>query len=497
VNLWLLLEMVVAMEPDRSAVTSQGRSKSYAQLAKVAQRRAGWLRKVAPGRPVLYVGANRLEYVEWLFGAAAAESPIVPVNYRVKRSEFEHFVRTARPGAVVADARYEGLLTEIVRDLGLAVPVVTPDAELDSDPYRPGWVEPASTAVCLFTSGTTSAPKLVRLTHDNLASYVVQTVPAGSAAPEEAALLSAPAYHVAAVSNILTTLYRGRRLVLLPQFDARTWLEVANGEKITHAMVVPTMLARVLDVLDAQPEWSPSSLEAIAYGGAKAPTPLIERALRVWPTVDFVNAFGLTETSSTVALLGPADHREAIASDDPAVRNRLSSAGRPVPGVEIKIMTSDAENAPPGETGVICIRGPQVSRGYVGGKSTVDAEGWLHTGDLGYFDDGGYLFIVDREDDLIIRGGENISPGEIEAVLRRFPGVADAAVVGLPDEEWGQVIHAAVEGDAGVVEEDMRAWVRRALAGYKVPVGIRHVDELPRNDLGKVVKARVRELLSR
>jgi acyl-CoA synthetase (AMP-forming)/AMP-acid ligase II len=232
------------------------------------------------------------------------------------------------------------------------------------------------------------------------------------------------------------------------------------------------------------------SLRALAYGGAPMPAAVIERALRRWPDVDFVNAYGLTETSSTIAVLGPDDHRAALASDDPAVRARLSSAGRPVPGLELVIRDASGGALPAGAAGRIWVRGDQVSGEYAGSGTAVDATGWFDTRDEGYLDEDGYLFIGGRADDTIIRGAENIAPAEIEDVLLAHPAVADAVVVGIPDEEWGQRIEAAVvlRGAAAVDQEQLRAHVRGKLRGSRTPDRIAIWAEIPRTETGKLVR---------
>lgn len=334
------------------------------------------------------------------------------------------------------------------------------------------------------------------LRHHNLVSYVLGTVEFAGADPDEAALVSVPPYHIAAVSNILTNLYAGRRALSLDQFTPESWLDLVRQQGVTNAMVVPTMLARIMDTdgLDR----SVPSLRALAYGGARMPVRVIETALRAWPHIDFVNAYGLTETSSTITILGPQEHRTAVASDDPAVRARLGSAGLPVPGVELEVRDAYGEVVGPGETGQIWVRGEQVSGEYAGQGSAVDERGFFHTRDQGRLDADGYLHIEGRADDTIIRGAENIAPAEIEDVLLRHPDVLDAVVVGVPDEEWGQRIEAVVvvrdgaEMDAG----DLRAQVRGTLRGSKTPERITRWPELPRTPTGKLVRRDIVEALT-
>jgi acyl-CoA synthetase (AMP-forming)/AMP-acid ligase II len=219
------------------------------------------------------------------------------------------------------------------------------------------------------------------------------------------------------------------------------------------------------------------------------PLPVLQRALEMFPDTGFVNAYGLTETSSTIAVLGPDEHRDALASSDPAVSSRLGSVGRVVPGVELQVRDEDGEILPPGTRGLLYLRGEQVSGEYVG-STAVDDEGWFATRDRGWIDDAGYLFLEGRADDTIIRGGENIAPAEIEDVLAEHPAVLEAAVVGIPDDEWGQRVAAVVvlAHGASADDEELRAWVRARLRSSKTPDVIRFRAELPRTDTGKLLR---------
>ncbi len=362
----------------------------------------------------------------------------------------------------------------------------------------------------IYTSGTTSAPKGVLLRHQNLVSYVIGTVQYLSADEDDVALVCVPPYHIAAVANCITNLYAGRRTVVLDHFDAARWLAAVRAERVTNALVVPTMLARIVehcagrDSADNDSADNDSgdndsgdkavpSLRTLAYGGAPMPARIIEQALGMWPEVGFVNAYGLTETSSTVAVLGPDDHRAALASSDPAVRARLGSAGRVIPTVDLAILDADGNELPAGTVGRVCLRGEQVSAEYAGIGRAVDGNGFFDTRDEGYVDEEGFLFIGGRVDDTIIRGGENIAPAEIEAVLMEDPSVGDAAVIGVPDDEWGQRIEAVVVPVPGglVDPEALRALVRARLRGSKTPDRIHVLGELPRTETGKLIRRQV------
>jgi acyl-CoA synthetase (AMP-forming)/AMP-acid ligase II len=318
---------------------------------------------------------------------------------------------------------------------------------------------------------------------------VLSTIDFQSADEDEASLVSVPPYHIAGVANTVSNLYAGRRVVHLPTFTPEGWLETARTEGVTHALLVPTMLARIVEHLEEHPGTPVPGLRTLAYGGAPMPSRVIEQALRRFPDTGFVNAYGLTETSSTIALLGPDEHREAAASDDPEVRARLGSAGRAVPGIELQVRDASGAAAPVGIVGDLWVRGDQVSGEYRGATAG-PVDGWFSTKDRASLDEDGFLYLGGRSDDTIIRGGENIAPAEIEHVLQQHPEVADVAVLGLPDEEWGQRIAAAVVPRAGSAPTpaDLQQWVRQHLRGSKTPDLVVLLAELPRTDTGKILR---------
>ncbi len=350
----------------------------------------------------------------------------------------------------------------------------------------------------LFTSGTTSRPKAVELTHNNLTSYVTGTVEFGSASPDDAALICVPPYHIAGVSAALSNLYAGRKMVYLTKFDPSEWVRLVADEGITTATVVPTMLDRIVSALERTRTDLPT-LRNLAYGGSKVALPLVRKALELLPSVGFVNAYGLTETSSSIAVLTPDDHRDALAASDEAVARRLGSVGQPVPGVEVQIRADDGTVLGPGETGELFVRGEQVSGRYAEIGSVLDAEGWFPTKDVAMLDESGYLFIGGRSDDTIIRGGENIAPAEIEDVLVEHPDVHLCAVVGPEDPQWGQIIVAVVVPTDGVNPDpdELREHVRKSLRGSRTPDRVVFRDELPTTATGKVLRRELVDELSR
>jgi len=486
-NITMLLDMAADGFGDRVVVGRRTDGLTASALRGAALRGAAMVRD-AGAEAVVYLAVNGPAFPVAMFAAAYAGVPLVPLNFRLGSEQLDGLLSNHAGALAIADpAAHTFLEKHLIRPL-------TPEAwlaettrgtEVDSDSEQS-----AEPAVVIYTSGTTSAPKGVLLRHSNLTSYVFGTVEFGSAGADDAALVSVPPYHIAAVANVITNLFAGRRAIVLERFAPSEWLTMIRTEGVTNALVVPTMLARIVD---GPGDKSVPSLRSLAYGGAPMPSSVIRRALAMWPDLDFVNAYGLTETSSTVAVLTPDDHRRAFQSDDPYVRVRLSSVGRPVPGVEIEIRDQDNRVLAPGERGRICIRGEQVSAEYAGVGRLVDECGFFDTRDEGFLDEDDYLYIGGRRDDTIIRGAENIAPAEIESVLHRHPAISDVAVVGVPDEEWGQRIVAVVvlrEGHKATSEE-LRDFVRGTLRSSKTPDEVCFWAELPRTETGKLVRRTV------
>ncbi|MGH8060122.1 MAG: class I adenylate-forming enzyme family protein, partial [Candidatus Entotheonellia bacterium] len=280
-------------------------------------------------------------------------------------------------------------------------------------------------------------------------------------------------------------------------------LETVQRERVTHAFLVPTMLKRVIEHADFR-RYDCSSLDVLAYGAAPMPLPVIRRAIELFPpTVGFVNAFGQTETTATVTMLLPEDHRlQGTPQEIEAKLHRLSSIGRPMPDVELKIVDAEGDEVPTGVVGEITVRTPRMMKGYA---SQADAtaqtivDGWLYTRDMGWLDEEGYLYLAGRKDDLILRGGENISPAEVEAVLHAHPSIEEACVIGAPDLEWGEQVVAIVVPRAGMplTEAEVMEWCHQRLASFKKPEVVHFVCELPQNVLGKVLRKELRQQFAR
>ena len=489
----LLLEMAkeaaASADPHRTAVVSDDTRLTAGDLSALADGGAGVITS-STARHVVYVGTGGAMLPLLLFSAARATVPVTPLNYRLSTDGLRSLINRLPDPLVVVDNEFRDAVGDGYRVIGSTEFVTAARA---AEPVME-FADPDAVAVVLFTSGTTSQPKAVELTHNNLTSYVTATVEFDSADPGDAALICVPPYHIAGVGAALSNLYAGRKMVYLRHFDAFEWVRLVGDEGVTAATVVPTMLDRIVTVLDTEKAVLPT-LRTLAYGGSKVALPLVRKALSLLPNVGFVNAYGLTETSSTIAVLTPDDHRAALSASDDAVVRRLGSVGHTVPGIEVQIRADDGTLLGPNETGELYVRGEQVSGRYTDIGSVLDADGWFPTKDVASLDADGYLFIGGRSDDTIIRGGENIAPAEIEDVLVEHPLVRDCVVVGADDPQWGQIIVAVVVPLTGTEPDpdELREHVRGQLRGSRTPDRVVFRHELPTNATGKVLR---RELVA-
>lgn len=497
-NLMMLLEMAASALGDRTALTSGSDSLTYAELLDAAGGAAESIRASDCAYSAL-IDVNSPAVPVALFGSAWAGAAFSPLNYRLTEAELQALLARISPAFVVTDdsraerlAALEGLTISRRDDFLKSARAAGPS---DHD-----WsMDPDEVAILLFTSGTTGTPKAAVLRHRHIVSYILGSVEFAGADESDATLISVPPYHIAGMAAIASSVYAGRRIVQLESFSPEGWIEAARAERVTNAMVVPTMLVRIIDALDreAGPEPALPDLRSISYGGAKMPQSVIERAMELLPQVDFTNAYGLTETSSTVTVLTPEDHRKAAASDDPAVRRRLSSLGTALPSVQIEIRDEDGVVVPAGEWGEIHVKGEQISGEYLDQGSRLEGD-WFPTRDRGSLDEEGYLFLEGRIDDIIVRGGENISPGEVEDVLLAHDAVVDCAVVGVADEQWGEAVAAAVVLREGATpqEAELQEWVTGRLRSSRTPSRIEFRSELPYSDTGKLLRRQVRAEMS-
>lgn len=494
-NIALLLEMAAQADPDRIALVCDGKRWSYGELDHAARGACELIRSSGAQHVALLDESSEAAVIA-LFGAALAGVPYCPLNYRLADADLAGLLARIAPALIVGDVERAGRLFPDAghicyprSEFTLAALEATlrEDAEHDTG---------EGVAIQLFTSGTTAAPKAAILRHSNLISYILGTVEFASADEADAALVSVPPYHIAGIAALASSIYAQRRIVLLPAFAPESWLKLVEAEKVTNSFVVPTMLGRIIHAIDKGVQADISSLRAIAYGGGKMPLELIHRALDLFPQADFTNAYGLTETSSTVALLGPEEHRRAHSSSDPVERARLASVGKPLPTIELEIRDEDGNVLPTGKAGEIYLRGDQVSGEYRE-KSALDADGWFPTRDAGYLDEEGYLFLAGRADDVIVRGGENISPGEIEDLLLTHPAIVDVAAVAVPSVEWGEAVAIAVVVRGGFDQpepEELKVMVRQRLRSSRVPECVHFVATLPYNEMGKLLRREVKAL---
>ena len=490
----MLLEMAAQGFGERVAFVNGKESLTYQQLFDAAGRAAMHMRN-SDCKHVAMLDVSSLALPIALFASAWAGKPFVPINYRLTDIEVDALLQRIEPAMLVTDAtRIEslsGMAAVAPLERGAFVALSVKGDGVAANDWA---MDPAEIAVLLFTSGTTGAPKAAVLRHRHLVSYMFSAAEFGAAAADDVALVAVPPYHIAGVISVISSIYAGRRVVQLPNFNARSWLELARREKVTTAFLVPTMLAQIVRELEGQSSADLPYLTALSYGGGKMPGPVIERAMQLFPSTDFTQAYGLTETSSTICVLLPQDHRVASDSDQTIVRRRLASVGRALPGVELQIRDSEGKVLAPGERGEIYVRGEQVSGEYVGRGSMLDAQGWFPTRDAGELDEEGFLFLEGLADDVIVRGAENMSPGEIEDVLVRHPAVAEAGVVGVPDEHWGEAVAAVIvlKPGAHASAAELQDWVKLHLRSSRVPQLIRFATELPYNETGKLLRRTIR-----
>ncbi|MDE0319716.1 MAG: AMP-binding protein [Acidimicrobiaceae bacterium] len=459
-------EQVILIDTSTEAGGGTAREVTYQELLDNVSRTAGMLTMlgVGVGDRVGIFATNSVECVEAVFGGAFVGATVVPMNFRAGAEETAHLLSDSGISVLFTESRYSDLISDNKPD-DLEHVLVLDDpssyAAARDEAFElpvPEDVDPDGLCALLYTSGTTAMPKGVKLTNGAITGYVMGTNDAATGEDMGRMAVAAPLYHIAGLTSMLNALYSGRVVVLLPQFEASSWIDCVQAHSVTHAFLVPTMLARVLEAPNFGHE-AFSGLDAITYGAAPMPPSVIRRAIDMFPAnVAFAGAYGQTETTSTVAVLDPG---EVVA-----------------PGVigEVQLQTFRAMD------------------GYWGNdektRVTIDDEGWVHTGDLGYLDDDDYLFLAGRTGDMIIRGGENVLPDEVEGVLYDHPSVLEAAVVGLPSEEWGERVAAAavVRPGSGTSGDDLVAHARERLAPFKRPEFVHLMDELPRTSTGKLLR---------
>jgi len=508
------LYIATAICPDRPFIVFEGKQWSFVQFNERVDRLAGAFRElgVHKGERIGMLQVNCPQYVEAYFAAAKIGAIFVPLNFRAKSDELAYMIGNAGASALLTGTRYFDMIQQMLPQLPSVKACISIDMPQDQTPYYEDLIEsskPDETAadidddditVLMYTAGTTGRPKGVPLRHSGFVSYILENVEPASPEIEERNLLTVPLYHVAGMQAVLAGIYGGRTLILMRQFEVHEWLRTAQAQKATRAMLVPTMLKWVIEDPDFH-EYDLSSLGIITYGAAPMPLSVIQKAIDKMPGVRFINAFGQTETASTLTMLGPEDHiiEGTDAEKEKKLKRLAASIGRPLPDVEVKIVDDKGAVVDANQVGEICAKGPRIMQAYWAdadqSAQVITADGWLRTGDQGWMDAEGYIYLAGRGDDMIIRGGENISPQELEDVLHAHPKIDEAAVIGIPHPDWGQEPCAVVVVRHGedVDDNEIMDYCRSRLAGFKRPRSVVFIDSLPRNQMGKVLKKELRE----
>lgn len=466
------------------------------------------------GDRVAILAKNSIAHIE-IFGASKSGIVIVPLNWRLSEYELADLLHRSRPKLIFADDTFLDKAVSLTKGLGPAIEVVSlGHARPETIPYEslfqnaslfqthvaqePNFIVHPDTPLCiLFTSGTTGRPKGAVHSHRTILDNLrVSSETVLGVDPEDTVLAAMPFFHVGGLFlHFFAAFFRGCTITILPEYSARKVLQVIAKQKINNVHLVPTMIASVLDAVTEEPA-DLSSLKTILYAASPISTTLLLRALRALPNCQFVQSYGATE-SGMVTALSAAQHIDARQNGGDEI---LRSCGRPVAGREVRIVAGMAESSS-SEIGEIEIKSPGMMVGYWedenATRQTIEG-GWLRTGDLGFLDANDFVFIVDRKNDMIITGGENVYPTEVEEHLSRLNGVAVASVFGLPDARWGEQVTAAVVATAGVdvSETHLIAELKGKLAAYKCPKEIHFLTELPKNAAGKVLRRKLRDQFS-
>ncbi len=492
-----------AQQPDAVAITFGGRHWTWAELAQRVRRAAAGLRAagLAPGDRIAVLDLNHPSCLELTLACAQVGTANAVVNFRLAPPEIAYVINDAKAGLLFVGPEFAGAV-EKLRDQLPAVERVIRVGSAD-DEYE-AWLaahepdaraHPAAPGDCfvqLYTSGTTGFPKGAMLTHRGMLAHSHNVAASQHFGPDSRVQVAMPLFHVGGTSYSLMAVSLGARIFIMRMPDPAAALAMLEADRITHTFFVPALMA-VMNQVPGAAERDYSALKALSYGASPMPLPVLRASLKLFPGV-LQQVYGMTEQSGAVSVLGPEDHV------DPAVAHRLVSAGKAIAGVEIEIRDpATGEPVATGERGEVWVRSDQVMGGYWGKPeataATITPDGWLRSGDGGYLDGDGYLYITDRIKDMIISGGENIYPAEIERVLAEHPQVQDVAVIGVPDERWGEVPKAVVVAAAGATidTEQLLAWCRERLASFKCPKTVDVIAELPRNPTGKILKKDLRK----
>ncbi|HEU4359955.1 MAG TPA: long-chain fatty acid--CoA ligase [Mycobacterium sp.] len=496
------IERRAASIPRLPAITFEGRTLTFRAFADRIDRLAAELAAggVVRGDRVGYIGLNHPDFLVTLFAAARIGATFVPLNWRLTGAELSYILTDAEVHTLLADAEHATVIEPLRAEVGLqrvialaAVPgwEVLDDLLAERAPLAdPVYPAPDEVAVIMYTSGTTGRPKGAMLTHGNLFWNNVNDLLSFDISQHDITLVCAPLFHIGGLNvTTLVTLQKGGHVVLMPTFDAGAALNLIAEYRITTMFGVPAMFL-FMSQLPQFPAADLSSLRYLVCGGAPVPEALIE--LYDARGVAFAEGYGLTETAPCALILRTDE-----------VAKKIGAAGhRVAPLSDVRLVDPDNNPVPAGQRGEICVRGPQVMLGYwrnpQATAAAIDADGWFHTGDIGHADDEGYVWVVDRVKDMVISGGENVYPAEVEDVLYHHPAIAEVAVIGVPDQRWGEAVTAVavLRPQATLTLAELRDFARGKLAGYKIPLRLEIIDELPRTPSGKVVKYQLREQLA-
>ncbi len=491
--------------PERTALVyvNDGRSWTFAQLDTESNRVAQALLEagVEPADRIAYLDRNSPEYFPFLFGGAKVNAASVAVNWRLAVPEMEYILNDSESKVLLVGEEFLDAIGRMELP-GITTIVVLGDPGETGHPTYDQWlagrpdidpevpVDDDDTCYQLYTSGTTGRPKGVELNQTNFLACLSDSLSALEMDANTVNLICMPLFHISGSGWGVVGLFHGARSLMLRDVDLPRIVRLIGEERITHSLFVPAVLQFLLAVPGVG-EADYSSLQCIAYGASPISESVLVQAMQTFGC-KFFQAYGLTETSGVVSLLHDDDH-------DPGGERAhlLRSCGQPIATHQIRIVdTASLEEKPEGDVGEIWVRGPQIMKGYwknpeANREALVD--GWFRTGDAGYLRDG-YLYIHDRVKDMIISGGENIYPAEIENALMQHPGIADAAVIGVPDDRWGETVKALVKrADESLSEEAVMSFCRERLAGYKCPTSVDWVEDLPRNPSGKLLKVELRK----
>ncbi|MDR7232349.1 long-chain acyl-CoA synthetase [Caulobacter sp. BE264] len=494
--------------PEAVAFSFEGRETTFAQLDRHANQVANALLAagLSTGDRIAYVGKNSDHYFELLLGAAKAGVVTTPIGWRLAAPEIAYIVADSEAKLVFVGRELIGHVDAVAAELTHRPVVIAMepedagdyptfeawrDAASDVDPHKP--IQTSDIAIQLYTSGTTGRPKGAMLTHHNLLGMrreaAKNPLEWNQWGPSDVSLVAMPVAHIGGTGWGLVGLINGAKGVVSREFDPTKVLDFIEKDKISKMFMVPAALQIVVRLPRAR-EVDYSRLTHILYGAAPIPLDLLRECMEVFGC-GFVQQYGMTETTGTVVYLPPEDH-------DPAGNKRMRAAGLPMPGVELKIIDEAGKSLPPNTVGEVAVRSSANMAGYwkldEATAKTMDADGWLRTGDAGYLDEDGYLFIHDRVKDMIISGGENIYPAEVESAVYGHPHVAEVAVIGVPDDKWGEAVKAVVAPKPGVTPDadDIIAFARTRIAHFKAPKSVDFIPALPRNASGKILRRELR-----